>query len=352
MKKLKCISCSEIWYVEDIDLDKQNVCPFCAEILHEKIEFKEYDSLDKAIYSVINRMGKEVLQNSNKLIGLLMDIAPNLKKEIRIFSRTVCENHIVDIKEVFEQEKEVAEKTINKLKHILIEEEGLSDSWADIICQGLFGAIMYTKGVGISSLTKAETIDFVISDSVENQGSVSWIKSWEEIVEFVVSNSVENKNNNSKDKSGDEICEHFRNFLEGREERIKCNVCGCICYEKRGKEDIKCPICGAKLRKVEKEDIISNLEEGKNNTNIRNSSFIEPKGRFRESWFRESFADLRERFESLLEEDEEKNIDDKEFPFKQYSTLERKQCCDCSYVFYKKKEASAKNCPMCGKIIH
>ena len=160
MKKLRCQMCDGTWIVEENDLEKQRVCPCCASSIQGKVEFDTYDSLDKAIYGAITKMGAGVLLNLRQLSGFMMDTAPNLKKEIRIFSKTVTDEYVSYIKTLFDQDVCEAETTIRKLRQLFIEEEGLSESWADMICEGLHGALLYNKGIGCTRLINVEIGDF------------------------------------------------------------------------------------------------------------------------------------------------------------------------------------------------
>lgn len=154
--------------VEDTDLEKQRVCPYCTASIQEKMEFSEYDSLAKVIYGAVLKMGKNVLQNPRRLSGFMMDTAPALKKEIRIFSKTMNESYVGSIKNALEQEVEAAEVTINKLHHVFVEEDGLSDSWADMLCTELYDAILYIKGIGTT-----RTINVIIKDFEVTQSELS-----------------------------------------------------------------------------------------------------------------------------------------------------------------------------------
>ena len=169
MKKLKCPYCSENWYVEDNDLDKQSICPFCLKILREKVEFLKYDSIGKAIYGAVDRMGKDILNDSHQLLSFMMDIAPGLRKELHIFSRVITNEYLIYIKKAFEQNTEITKAIINKLHHMFIEEEGLSDDWADILCVGISDAVLFTRGIGISSVLKAEVTNYYIESNVRKK---------------------------------------------------------------------------------------------------------------------------------------------------------------------------------------
>jgi hypothetical protein len=106
VKRLICESCSGNWVVEDADIINQNVCPYCATVLRGEPELTNFDSLDKALYGAITQKGKEILLNPGQLSGYLMDTAPALKKEIRIFTTHLHKDYINYITEAFEQDIE------------------------------------------------------------------------------------------------------------------------------------------------------------------------------------------------------------------------------------------------------
>lgn len=175
MKKLKCRECSEIWYVDESDLDKLSVCPFCAVPIWEQKVIMEFDTLDKAIYSAIKNMGIDILQNHRQLSGYLMDMAPGLKKEIRIFTKTINEEYLVYVKNAFEEDARNAEITINKLRNLFIEDEGLSENWADMICSNLYEAVLRSKNsVEKSIIVEIEDVSLNIEkDQVTDAGADS-----------------------------------------------------------------------------------------------------------------------------------------------------------------------------------
>lgn len=159
MKMIKCQKCDGVWIVEDSNLDRQKVCPYCTSSIQRKKEIKEFNSLDKVIYGAISKMGIEIINSPQQLNGLMMDIAPALRKEIRIFSKTVTDVYIDYVKEAFTQDVATSKSTINKLKDLFIEDEGLSETWADMICNGLFGAALYYKGNIQTELINVQVYD-------------------------------------------------------------------------------------------------------------------------------------------------------------------------------------------------
>jgi hypothetical protein len=137
------------------------VCPYCAAVLQGETQVTNFDSLDKALYGAISQKGKEILHNPSQLSGYLMDTAPTLKKEIRIFTTHLHKDYIHYIAEAIEQDLEKGKITIEKLRYHFVEDEGLSDKSADMICTGVKGAILYLKGVGTARLTHAKVREFL-----------------------------------------------------------------------------------------------------------------------------------------------------------------------------------------------
>ena len=230
MKRIKCDSCAGKWMVENEDLEKLTVCPYCGVSIQGEVEFTDYDTLDKAIYGAIAKMGKTVLSNPRQLSGFMMDTAPGLKKEIRIFSKTVTEDYITHIKNAFDEDVDAVENTINKLHHLFVEEEGLSDNWADMLCTGLYGAILYSKGLGTTRICNVEISDYTITtsekqDTLDNQGTIG--------------NSIRSKTVNKYESVNEisyDILKHY-----------KCSICGFIIdgYDLEHGDSKECPVCSA-----------------------------------------------------------------------------------------------------------
>lgn len=173
VKKIKCSLCSKEWYVEEASLNELSICPYCSGAIREKAIMKEFDSLSKAIYGATEEFGTEIFQSPKKLTAYLLDAAPKLKKEIRIFSKALDEKRLLSVKAAFEEDESSAvEGIIERLKYSLIEEEGLSESWAEIIGENLLKAAEYSKGIGIPALFTAKVSD--AGDAVQPAKGTDW----------------------------------------------------------------------------------------------------------------------------------------------------------------------------------
>lgn len=279
MKMIKCDSCAGKWIVENADLERLTVCPYCGASIQGEVGFSEYDTLDKAIYSAISKMGKRVLLNPRQLSGFMLDIAPGLKKEIRIFSKTINEDYVSHIQSAFDDSVEAAEVTINKLHHLFVEEEGLSDSWADMLCTGLYGAILYTKGIGTTRIINVEISDYANATDT---------KDIPEIIEPSESKTIPHNDLHANDNTYDIL------------KRYKCSVCGFIMdgYDLEYADNKECPICSA-IRWEEINETISDVEEESQAT----PNQTKPKSAYNSSTVR-SYLETAERYLSANRTDD------------------------------------------------
>lgn len=140
MRVLKCQVCSGEWIIDEINLKRQRVCPYCASSIVEKTCVNDCYSLDQAIYAAILSKGINIVDKPQQLAGLMMDIAPKIKKEIHIFKKTISDNYGRLISDFFEQSIEDSEVSLFRIRQALIEEEGLAEKWADYICESIYEA--------------------------------------------------------------------------------------------------------------------------------------------------------------------------------------------------------------------
>lgn len=158
MIKLKCDACHEAWLVDDVSINKLQVCPFCQISIRERVGFDTIDSLGKAIYSAIVKSGDEISGSVRLLSAFLYDYTPNLKKEIRIMVRAL-NGRDATLQKVFSENGPQADLTIAKLKRCLIDEDGIAEPWADQICTALSDALRFSRSDRTTSLTNVTTED-------------------------------------------------------------------------------------------------------------------------------------------------------------------------------------------------
>ena len=133
MKIIKCNHCGKKWYVEDFDIPEMQVCLFCGAALCKRKEISDLDSLDKVIYKAVTSLGDNAFAHPAQLSGYMMDIAPGFRKELRILSRAFNDEYFVLVKDAFSKDIQESDVILSKLRTLLVEDDGLSETWADLI---------------------------------------------------------------------------------------------------------------------------------------------------------------------------------------------------------------------------
>ena len=159
MKQVKCHACKEKWYIDNQNEKKLRVCPFCATDIREKIELKNVNTLGEALYKAISDRGIKILDDHQNMYAYLLDTIPELKREIRIFSKSFEKECLVLYKEAFNKNANELELTMQQIKYLLIEEEGLSEEWTNKICKECRQALMYYRGESPKYIILADIVD-------------------------------------------------------------------------------------------------------------------------------------------------------------------------------------------------
>ena len=149
MQRIICNQCGGKWYIDNTDSSQMKCCLYCQKPLRQKKEITTLDTLDKVIFKAVSSLGMDVLSQPRQLAGYMMDIAPEFKKELRILTRALSDEYYTIVRDAFSKDIAGAELLISKLRTLLIEDDGLSESWADILCNSYMGAIRYFHGIGL-----------------------------------------------------------------------------------------------------------------------------------------------------------------------------------------------------------
>ena len=127
MQKITCTYCKKEWYIEEHEVYKADICPFCKSRLSDDV--CEIESLGQAVFSYIRKNGHEVLNQPEVFFAELGQLFPEDEKAIRIFSNILRTKEIEKLKEAFEEENGV--EKIRQLSLDLIENMGLDQKWAE-----------------------------------------------------------------------------------------------------------------------------------------------------------------------------------------------------------------------------
>ena len=164
MKKLKCKSCLNIWYIDDYRLNDQNYCPCCCAKITKEVSLGDIDTPPKAIYDYIIQYGIDKLKDPESLINYLHDMCPDIKKELRLLSRAL-RDYRDEIFKLFNAELSEIDNLLNSLKNQFINYDEMSEQGANIICENLNSAVMLYKGKNPPVVMSVEVSD--VSDISE-----------------------------------------------------------------------------------------------------------------------------------------------------------------------------------------
>lgn len=147
MIELKCKACNRSWIISQNELTENRVCPFCLQEIRQKAEIDVFDTFDKVLYQSLKMLGLDAYTAPKKMVGYMLDLAPQLSKEIHVYFRMTDKN-LLTIRKLFDTTIEEAKIGFAKLKQALVDSEGLSDTWAGFICDQSLSAMELIKGVG------------------------------------------------------------------------------------------------------------------------------------------------------------------------------------------------------------
>jgi len=133
MMELNCVSCKGQWYIEETDGMEVRYCPYCADKIWEQ---DKAGSFDKALLKIVRMSGYGILKERKRLAAYLSDLAPDHRNEIRIFSKS-CSDTLINLFCASDQGEHTRQQTISKAKQMLLDREGLSQTWTDMIVDEL-----------------------------------------------------------------------------------------------------------------------------------------------------------------------------------------------------------------------
>lgn len=175
MKECVCDNCNEHWFVKEGKEKNIKGCPFC---LNEFYKPKEIIvcSFETAIQKVLASMTTEILKERNRFIAYLLDIGTQFRKEIHILSNACDDGSFLRLYDISKLSSREAKKEFSKFKCFLVEEEGISEIWAELICNSFYYAIYEDEQETINTdkLEVVETTkDALVDTSSINKESVS-----------------------------------------------------------------------------------------------------------------------------------------------------------------------------------
>lgn len=160
-QKIICKVCGHYWILERSAIDKCEACPFCMEPIRKKTVEQREDivTFEQAFCRILNDCGTDILSDKRKTIAYLTDIAPQITKETRVFSK-ISSATLDVLKGVLTEQGENIENEVLRLSRIFKEEEGLSDLYADLFCAAVRAYVVKQNDVKNGYVLNVEVGDF------------------------------------------------------------------------------------------------------------------------------------------------------------------------------------------------
>ena len=200
MKELCCCNCHRKWIIYSEDLNYNKVCPFCLHEIKCKASFEKIETFEQLIFKTVELQGTDVFNSPKRMNGIMMDFSSKFLKEINIFFK-MSDKEFKLLKEVFDGEFYEAEEKLLRLKQMLVDIEGLAESWAEFIREKNRRAFILYKGFDEKCCSWNVSIqDFALCKNEQNK--------------IFVGEKEDNDNNSDNDDII--VGYHVFSFLNGR----------------------------------------------------------------------------------------------------------------------------------------
>ena len=177
MIEFVCSSCRESWSVKDEQVNKVLCCPFCAFEIPKPKEIM-VTSFETAIQKVINDLSVEVLKERKRFLAYLMDIGSQYKKEIHILSKACDESAFQRLYNFSTMKSDELNVEVAKFQKFLIEEEGISETWAIFICDIFCSSFRNTNNLEVNE-QKTENTELPQTPlKYKNQRQTGWFENF------------------------------------------------------------------------------------------------------------------------------------------------------------------------------
>jgi hypothetical protein len=135
-----CEECANRWYIDEDKKKLVQACPFCQTPVPTEEEIV-VDSFEKAVLKTVKDLGPDCLTERGRFIGYLLDTAPAYKKEIKIMSNACSTDVLMTFYKTKGQDRTTAEQVFRMVYMGMVEEEGIAEQWAKLICDSLLNAL-------------------------------------------------------------------------------------------------------------------------------------------------------------------------------------------------------------------
>lgn len=167
MKIVYCKTCCKYVLDRRKELATTVECPSCSTLISDGVNSYDCDSLGRTIYAAAAVGGSMNSVEPKRLVALMADISPTLNRETRMFSKVFDASCAGLAMQMLQDDSIEAESAAKRIKAILVNEEGLSEIWADSISSSLHIAALYLRN---APLPEIEELEQELSTSISQSG--------------------------------------------------------------------------------------------------------------------------------------------------------------------------------------
>lgn len=155
------------WDINESDKRNQAGCPFCLTRVVLPAEEIVVDSFGKAIYKVLYEDGVETLKAKGRFLSLLLDKAPEFKKETKMVNKSCSQEMLTRIAGWINPAFNIADEAA-RFRTALLEDEGLSEFWANTICNAFAESLKDVRGDPVEAQIPVEKTEMRPSAPLEH----------------------------------------------------------------------------------------------------------------------------------------------------------------------------------------
>ena len=133
---MKCNNCGSVWKVSPKISFPETKCPFCGSLLLS--EKKTFETLEDVLVEIRDSYGMRILGDENKLIAYFVDLAPQLRKQMRLISDFVKMDGPARIMEIRDDSFDDQCSCISRLVKEMNEEFFLDGKACRMICGAFY----------------------------------------------------------------------------------------------------------------------------------------------------------------------------------------------------------------------
>lgn len=137
---MKCGNCKAEWSIGGVSVKPLLTCPFCGHTLVNKND-DQLSTFDGVLRAIISYCGVDGLRDGAKTLSMFRDLAPNLKREQKMYSYFIQSNGNVLLLDALHTTRTEQQVCRHRVAHLMVENHLINESIAFEVCDAFWGAL-------------------------------------------------------------------------------------------------------------------------------------------------------------------------------------------------------------------